>query len=305
MARAAANGIEIEYESHGDASRPPIVLIMGLGMQLVAWPDDLIEGLVARGFRVVRFDNRDAGLSTQFDAHPVGPLVTSFMRFSFGWPVPAPYTLDDMAQDTLGLLDALRIERAHLVGASMGGMIAQLLAIAQPTRVRSLISIMSSSGARHLPPPRLDAFFALTRRPPTGASLDALVDQYVHLFRVIGSPAYETPLALLQERTRRALVRAFRPDGTLRQMLATLASGDRSARLPQITAPTLVIHGAADPLVPVAHGEDTAAKIPGAQLKIVPGMGHDLPPALVPQMIELIAAHCEAADRSARTSPSS
>jgi proline iminopeptidase len=305
MARVHANGIEIEYESHGDPSHPTILLIMGLGMQLIAWPDDLVEGLVARGFRVLRFDNRDAGLSTQFDAAAVGPLVSSFMRFSLGWPVPAPYTLDDMARDTLGLLDALSIGRAHVVGASMGGMIAQLLAITQPARVRSLVSIMSSSGARHLPPPRLDAFFALTKRPAAGASLDALVDQYVHLFRVIGSPDYETPLALLQERTQRGLVRAFRPDGTLRQMLAILASGDRSSRLPQITAPTLVIHGAADPLVPAAHGEDTAAKIPGARLAIIPGMGHDLPPALVPQMTELIAAHCAASDRVPRASPSS
>ncbi len=295
MPRVTANGIQIEYESHGDPKRPAIVLIMGLGMQLVAWPDEMIEGLVARGFRVVRFDNRDAGLSTQFDDRPTGPLMAAFMRWTFGWSVPAPYLLDDMATDTIGLLDALSISRAHMVGASMGGMIAQLLAIKSRERVMSLTSIMSSSSARRLPQPKLDAFFALTRRPDGEASLDDLVDHYVALFRVIGSPGYVTPLPQLQERLRRGLARAYRPMGTLRQMIAILASGDRSLSLPQITAPTLVIHGDADPLVPVAHGEDTAAKIPGATLKIIRGMGHDLPPALLPQLTELIAAHCAAA----------
>ncbi|MGE5339173.1 MAG: alpha/beta fold hydrolase [Gemmatimonadota bacterium] len=296
MPSVAANGIRIEYESHGDPARPAIVLIMGLGMQLVAWPDELIDGLVARRFRVLRFDNRDAGLSTQFDDHPVGPLMSVFMRWSFGWPVAAPYTLDDMANDTIGLFDALGIERAHVVGASMGGMIGQLLAARHRGRVRSLTSMMSTTGARRLPHARLDAFLALVKRPDPEASLDALVDHFVHLFRVIGSPGYETPLPLLQERLRRGLARAFRPMGTLRQMIAILASGDLSMLLPQVTAPTLVIHGDADPLVPVAHGEDTAAKIPGAQLKVIQGMGHDLPPALVPELIELIASHCAAAD---------
>jgi proline iminopeptidase len=295
MPKVNANGIQIEYESHGDPKRPAIVLIMGLGMQLVAWPDELIEGLVARGFRVVRFDNRDAGLSTQLDDRPTGPLAAAFMRWAFGWSVPAPYLLDDMAADTIGLLDALNISRAHMVGASMGGMIAQLLAIKSREHVLSLTSIMSSSSARRLPQPRLDAFFAFTRRPDGEASLDDLVDHYVALFRVIGSPGYVTPLPQLQERLRRGLARAYRPMGTLRQMIAILASGDRSLSLPQITAPTLVIHGDADPLVPVAHGEDTAAKIPGATLKIIRGMGHDLPPALLPQLTELIAAHCAAA----------
>jgi proline iminopeptidase len=292
MAKVRANGIEIEYESLGDATRPVILLIMGLGMQLVAWPDELVDGLVARGFRVVRLDNRDAGLSTQFDDHPSGPLMAAFMRQTFGWPVSAPYLLDDMAADTIGLLDALEIDRAHVVGASMGGMIAQLLAIKWRARVASLTSIMSSTSARRLPQPKLDAFFALTRRPDRESSLDALVDHYVNLFRVIGSPGYVTPLPQLQERLRRGLARAYRPMGTLRQMIAILASGDRSLSLPQITAPTLVIHGDADPLVPVAHGEDTAAKIPGATLKVIRGMGHDLPPALLPELTEMIAAHC-------------
>jgi len=298
MAKVSANGIQIEYESRGDAKRPVILLIMGLGMQLVTWPDELVEGLVARGFRVVRFDNRDAGLSTQFDDRHVGPLMPVFMRWTFGWPVSAPYTLDDMAADTVGLLDALNIERAHVVGASMGGMIAQLLAIKWRARVLSLTSIMSSTSARRLPQPKLDAFFALTRRPEGGADLDALVDHYVKLFRVIGSTGFPTPLPQLQERLRRGLARAFRPMGTLRQMIAILASGDRSMMLPQITAPALVIHGDADPLVPVAHGEDTAAKIPGATLKVIRGMGHDLPPALMPMLTDLIATHCAAANSS-------
>ncbi len=296
MPSVAANGIRIEYESHGDPARPVILLIMGLGMQLVAWPEELVGALAGRGFRVVRFDNRDAGLSTQFDHLPAGPLATAFMRSMFGWPVTAPYKLDDMAADTIGLLDALGIARAHVVGASMGGMIAQLIAIRHPERVQSLTSMMSSSGARSLPQPKYDAFFALIRRPKRGAGLDDLVQHYVNLFNVIGSPAYPTPLPLLQERLRSSLARANRPLGTLRQMLAILASGSRSHLLPRIIAPTLVIHGDADPLVPVAHGEDTAAKIPGATLKVIHGMGHDLPPALLPELSELIATHCTAAD---------
>jgi pimeloyl-ACP methyl ester carboxylesterase len=288
--------IELEYERDGDPQCPTVLLIMGLGMQLTAWPDELVEGLVARGFNVLRFDNRDAGLSTQIDSFVPRGIAGALLRGAVGWPVDAPYRLADMAADTVGLLDALAIDKAHVVGASMGGMIAQIVAARWPQRVLSLTSIMSTSGARRLPPPRLEALLALTRRPPKGASHETLVDHYMHLFGVIGSPGGQTPEPLLRARLQRSLARAFRPAGTARQMLAIVASGDRCADLARITAPTLVIHGAVDPLVPPAAGRDTAQRIAGAELLIVPGMGHDFPHTQLPLLIERIAAHCAAAE---------
>jgi pimeloyl-ACP methyl ester carboxylesterase len=285
--------IELEYERDGDPQHPTILMIMGLGMQLTAWPDELVAGLVARGFCVLRFDNRDAGLSTQIDSFVPRGIAGALLRGAVGWPVAAPYRLADMAADTIGLLDALGIAQAHVVGASMGGMIAQLVAAHFPQRVLSLTSIMSTSGARRLPPPRFEALIALTRRPPKGASHETLVDHYMKLFGVIGSPGGQTPEPVLRARLQRSLARAFRPAGTARQMLAIVASGDRCAELATITAPTLVIHGALDPLVPPAAGRDTASRIRGAELLMVPGMGHDLPHAQMPLLVERIAAHCE------------
>lgn len=291
--------IALEVEQHGDPQRPAIVLIMGLGMQLVAWPDPLVDALVNRGFHVIRFDNRDAGLSTQIDGFRPRHLPTAMLRGAVGWPVDAPYRLSDLAADTVGLLDALGIARAHVVGASMGGMVAQIVAGRHRVRVISLTSIMSTSGARRLPPPRLDALLALTRRPPRGATVEALVEHYIRLFGVIGSPAHPTPQQALRERLHRSLSRAFRPAGTARQMLAILASGDRCAELAAIEAPTLVIHGSADPLVPAAAGRDTARRVRGATLLEVPGMGHDLPPSLLPMLADAIATHCERAQAMA------
>jgi pimeloyl-ACP methyl ester carboxylesterase len=287
--------IELEYERGGDPQRPTILLIMGLGMQLTAWPDELVDGLAARGFSVLRFDNRDAGLSTQIDSFRPHGLAGALLRGAAGWPVNAPYRLHDMAADTVGLLDALGLQRVHVVGASMGGMIGQIVAARYPDRVLSLTSIMSTSGARRLPPPRLDALLALTRRPPAGASHESLVDHYVKLFGVIGSPGGQTPEPVLRARLQRSLARAFRPAGTARQMLAIAATGDRSQELAEIIAPSLVIHGAVDPLVPPAAGRDTANRIRGAQLLMVPGMGHDLPHSQIPMLIDRIALHCEAA----------
>jgi proline iminopeptidase len=284
--------IELEYEFEGDPQQPTILLIMGLGMQLTAWPDEFVAGLLARGFSVLRLDNRDAGLSTQVDSFVPRGLTGALLRGAVGWPVQAPYRLHDMAADVVGLLDALAIARVHVVGASMGGMIAQIIAAHHPERVLSLVSIMSTSGARRLPPPRLDAFLALTRRPPPGASHESLVDHYMHLFGVIGSPGGQTPADLLRSRLQRSLARAYRPAGTARQMLAIAATGDRSAELAAIRAPTLVIHGAVDPLVPAAAGRDTAARIGGAELLIVPGMGHDLPHTQLPLLVDRIATHC-------------
>ncbi len=295
MQVAVGNGITLEVEWHGDQRAPVIVLIMGLGMQLVAWPQELVETLVASGFSVLRFDNRDAGLSTQIDSFQPRGIAGALLRGAVGWPVKAPYKLDDMAADSVGLLDALKIERAHVVGASMGGMIAQILAARYPARVRSLTSIMSTSGYRRLPSPRLEVMATFLRRPPKGASQHALIDHYLHLFSVIGSPGFRSPEAEMRRRLSASLSRAFRPHGTARQMLAIAASGDRTQLLPQITAPTLVIHGEADPLIPVAAGRDTAARIPGARLLTIPGMGHDLPLPLMPTIAQAIAGHCGAA----------
>lgn len=286
--------IELEVERRGDAQRPTIVLIMGLGMQLTAWPEEFVDALVARGFSVVRFDNRDAGLSTQIDSYRPRGLTGAMLRGALGLPIAAPYRLNDLANDTVGLLDALGLQRVHVVGASMGGMVAQLVAARHPQRVLSLTSVMSTSGARWLPPPRPAALRALMRRPPAGASVEALVDHYVHLFGVIGSPDHPTPEPHLRARLHRSLSRAYQPAGTARQLLAIIASGDRCADLARIEAPTLVIHGAADPLIPAAAGRDTARRIRGARLMTVPGMGHDLPPSLLPMLAEHIAAHCAA-----------
>jgi pimeloyl-ACP methyl ester carboxylesterase len=291
--------IELEYERAGDPQHPTILMIMGLGMQLTAWPDEMIEGLVARGFNALRFDNRDAGLSTQIDAFRPRGLAGALLRGAVGWPVDAPYRLHDLAADTVGLLDALGLQRVHVVGASMGGMVAQIVAARYPQRVLSLTSIMSTSGARRLPPPRLDALLALTRRPPPGASHETLVDHYMKLFGVIGSPGEQTPKPLLRARLQRSLARAFRPAGTARQMLAIVATGDRSGELASITAPTLVIHGELDPLVPLAAGCDTAKRIAGADLLMVPNMGHDLPHAQLPMLVDRIATHCASAQRAA------
>lgn len=288
--------IELEFERSGDPLRPTIVLIMGLGMQLTAWPDELVDALVSRGFSVLRFDNRDAGLSTQIDAFRPRGLAAAMLRAAVGLHVDAPYRLSDLADDTIGLLDALGLQRVHVVGASMGGMVAQLVAARHPQRVCSLTSIMSTSGARWLPPPRPAALTALMRRPPSGASVDALVDHYIKLFGVIGSPAHPTPEPHLRARLHRSLMRAYRPAGTARQLLAIIASGDRCADLARIAAPTLVIHGAADPLIPAAAGRDTARRIRGARLFTVPGMGHDLPPSLLHVLAEQIATHCARAD---------
>ena len=294
MARFAANGIEIEAESHGDPAAPAVLLIMGLGMQLSAWPDELIAGLLEHGLRVITFDNRDTGLSTKFDDFAPISMVQAFWRYTLGLRVRAPYRLDDMATDAAALLDALGIARAHVVGASMGGMIGQQLAARHPGRVLTLTSIMSTTGSRATSRPTPAAGRALMRRPPHGATIDQLIAHYVGLLRVIGSPAYPSPDAALHERLRRSLQRSWHPAGIARQLLAVMASGDRTAAVRTIRAPTLVIHGEADPLVPVRAGQDTAAKIPGARLHLIAGMGHDLPPGLVPVLVASICAHIAA-----------
>ncbi len=298
MPTVRANGLSIEYVESGDQRAPTILLIMGLGMQLISWPDSFCQGLVERGFRVVRFDNRDVGHSSKMSAGNVFLLAAAVIRALRGGRVAAPYTLHDMADDAVGVLDALGIERAHVVGVSMGGMIGQVIAAEHAVRVRSLVSIMSSSGDRRLPRGNVRALLpALWPNAPLLGRKRA-VERGMRLFRAIGSPGFPTSDEELRAKVERAIARSDYRPGVARQMLAIVASGSRVEMLRRIRVPTLVLHGADDPLVPVAAGEDTANKIPGASLRIIPGMGHDLAPGLVPLLVEAIAQHCQAADRS-------
>ncbi len=295
MASVEVSGLTIEYESLGNPSDPAIVLIMGLGMQLVAWPDAFCQGLVERGFRVIRFDNRDSGLSGKIHLKQRPNLLLAFAAAWLKLPVRAPYSLNDMAGDTVGLLDALGIERAHIVGASMGGMIAQVIAARFPQRVLSLTSIMSSSGNRKVSRSKPRALQALLGQPSDAKDPDKAIEHLIRLFGVIGSPGYPTEQSDLRQRIGLGVRRSYHPAGVQQQLLAIIASGDRRALLGKIAAPTLVIHGADDPLLPVAAGRDTARHIRGAKLMVIDGMGHDLPPGLLLRLVEAIAAHCRQA----------
>jgi pimeloyl-ACP methyl ester carboxylesterase len=286
----SANGIALEVEDHGPANGEPLVLVMGLGMQLVAWHPDFVAMLVERGFRVIRFDNRDIGLSQRFDHLGVPNLVLDSFRFAVGMKVSAPYTVATMADDTAGLLDALGIPAAHICGASMGGMIAQQLAVRHKARVKSLTLIMTSSGARRLPGPSLKVRSALVSRPKDASNVQSVIEHYVKLYKLIGSPGYPAADAYLQERLGQSVRRSYRPQGTARQMVAIAADGNRSPLLAQIRQPTQIIHGKDDPLVPVEAGHDLAAKIPGAEIDIISGMGHDLPTPLWPRFVAGIAS---------------
>ncbi len=288
--RVSANGLGIEVDDQGLPDGEPLLLIMGLGMQLVAWPQELVQELVSRGFRVLRLDNRDAGLSQGFDALGVPNLALAGLRYGLHLPVKAPYGIADMAADAVGVLDALGIARAHVCGASLGGMIALHLAARHPQRVKSLTLMMTTSGARKLPQPSMRVRGALLGRPD-GRDTDAVVAHLRQLLAVIGSPAYPADPQRQQAALLASVQRAWRPAGTARQLLAVLADGDRTPLLPLIQAPTQIIHGDADPLVPPAAGQDLAARIAGARLDLVPGMGHDLPLQLLPRFAELIAAN--------------
>ena len=257
----AANGIALEVEDHGSPQGEPLLLVMGLGMQLLAWHEDFVASLVARGFRVIRFDNRDIGLSQSFDAAGVPNLALDSLRYVVGFKVKSSYTLVDMAADTTGLLDALGIASAHVCGASMGGMIAQRLAARHPERVKSLTLMMTSSGSRRLPGPSLKVRAAMISQPKEPRQIASIVEHYVNLYGLIGSPAFPATKDYLRERFTRSVSRSYRPAGTARQMLAIAADGDRSALLATLRPPTHVIHGAADPLIPVPAGRDLAARM--------------------------------------------
>jgi pimeloyl-ACP methyl ester carboxylesterase len=290
---ARANGIEICYEIFGDAEAEPMLLIMGLGAQMIHWDDDFCRQLAARGFRVIRFDNRDIGKSSKLTGgkrlSAVELLKLKFLKI----PVTAPYKLSDMAQDVIGLMDTLRIKSAHLVGVSMGGMIAQEIAITFPERVRSLISIMSTTGNPKIPPPTREATAVLMAPPP--ATEEEYYARFAHTWKVLRVGSFPEDEALDRSRAERTFARGLNPAGVGRQLRAILASGSRKERLRLVKAPTLVIHGTVDPLVRPEGGKDTAASIPGAKLLMVEGMGHALPIPMWPQIIDAIDKFAHAA----------
>ena len=288
--RLQANGIAIEVDDQGPPGGEPLMLVMGLGMQLTGWPEGLVQRCTQRGFRVIRLDNRDIGLSQNFDHLGVPNLAWAALRYAVRLPVNAPYSLADMAGDAVGVLDALKLERVHVCGASMGGMISQHLAAQHPQRVKSLTLMMTTSGARSLPQATLRVQRALLSRPD-GSSADAVVAHLEKILRLIGSPAYPAPPVELRARLHAMVARAWHPAGTARQLAAVGADGDRSAMLSKISAPTHVLHGAADPLVPPAAADDLVAKISGATLEKVAGMGHDLPAQLFDSFVQAIASN--------------
>jgi pimeloyl-ACP methyl ester carboxylesterase len=286
--KLSANGLQLEVDVQGPPGGEPLLLVMGLGMQLVAWPQELVDALVARGFRVIRFDNRDIGLSQGFDALGVPNMAVAALRYFLRLPVRSPYRLADMARDAVGVLDALGIAQAHVCGASMGGMVVQHLAAEHPQRVKSLSLMMTTSGSRRLPQARARVQRALLTRPD-GRDPAAVVAHLERLLQLIGSPGYRPEPEAFRARLQATVARAWRPSGAARQLVAIVADGDRTPLLARITAPTNVIHGSDDPLVPPACGEDLARRIPGATLDLVPGMGHDLPDLLLPRFAEQIA----------------
>jgi pimeloyl-ACP methyl ester carboxylesterase len=285
--RAEVNGISLAYETFGEPGRPPLLLVMGLGAQMIGWSDDFCNAL-SSGRYVVRFDNRDVGESQWLEGEP------DLAACAAGDNSSAPYTLEDMADDAVGLLDVLGLESAHVVGASMGGMVAQTIAIRHPARVRSLTSMMSTTGEPGIANPT-EAAIAVLMSPPA-TSREEAVERAVEGSRVIGSPGIPRNEHDIRERAGRAWDRGVNPGGFARQLAAIYASGDRTGALHSLDLPTLVVHGADDPLVPPSGGRATAAAIPGADLWIVPGMGHDLPRALWPELIARLGVLVEAAE---------
>lgn len=295
MPNIRANGIDIYYEESGPADAPVILLVMGLGTQMIAWPDDLIQGLVGRGYRVIHYDNRDVGLSQRMDGAPAGSLVWAMLASRFGLPVKTAYTLTDMAKDGAALLEALGIDKAHVVGASMGGMIVQLMAANHTDKVLSMTSIMSSSGKPGLPGPRADIRKRLMAPRPANPTKEEAVKMGAEALESISFADPSRPPSAFVDMAARAFDRGYYPIGMKRQLLAIVADGSRAERLKKITVPTLVVHGGADPLVPKEGSEDIARHIPGARLEIIDEMAHDLPPSQVGRMVDLIADHATAA----------
>ena len=308
MPHVRANGIDIEYESFGREGDPLILLIMGFAAQLIFWPEALCRGLAAKGFRVVRFDNRDIGKSTHLKDSPAPDPRALMAEVMAGRRPDVPYTLDDMADDVVGLMDALGVERAHIAGASMGGMIAQLVAINHAGRVKSLISIMSTTGRRDLPPGNRETLSALFR-PPKSESRDDLIDASILVQKALGSPGFPVSEAKMRAIAERRTDRApFDLAGLARQSAALIVAAPRGALLKQVRCPALVLHGADDRVMPAAAAKDTAESIPGAELVIVPGMGHDSGEPAGPGLSQAYRRVClegRSADKGPRMKPRS
>ncbi|GAB6127110.1 alpha/beta hydrolase [Humidesulfovibrio idahonensis] len=287
MPQATANGIQIEYETFGERSRPALLLIAGNGAQMLVWDAAFCELLVQAGFFVIRFDNRDAGLSTKFDAAGIPDMMALIQAAMAGQPVEAPYSLDDMADDCIGLLTTLGIEKAHICGASMGGMIAQVVAYRHPLHVLSLTSIMSCTGNPNVPQGQQEAIAAVVAPAPEGR--EANIGHNLNVWRKIWSPGYPFEEERARTFLEQSYDRSYYPQGMPRQNAALLANGDRRAALSALQTPTLVIHGADDPLISAEAGKDTAQVIPGAKLLIIAGMGHDMPTGTWPQIVAAIS----------------
>lgn len=294
MSRVKANGIEIEVETFGDPSGRPLLLIIGLGAQMIHWDDNLCKDLAERGHYVIRYDNRDVGLSTKFEEAGLPDLKEIFGKLLGGEKINPPYTLKDMADDAAGLLDALGIRKAHICGMSMGGMIAQTIALRHPSRVLSLISIYSTTGNPEVPQPKPEVTGLLIAPPPR--EREANVEHMLHVFNTIAGSGFPFD----EQWTRRIMAesydRSFYPQGMVRQLVAVLTQENRVPDLASVTVPTLVVHGTDDPLVPVEGGKDTARAVPGADLMLIEGMGHDLPHGGAwPRIVEAITAHTQKA----------
>lgn len=283
-------GIEIFFEDHGDPAHDAILLVMGLGAQLTLWPDEFVSALVGEGYRVIRYDNRDIGLSQKMEGARAPSLATQVLRKKFGWPARVPYTLTDMANDGVGVLDALEIDAAHVVGASMGGMIAQLMAVHHGPRMLSLTSIMSTTGNGKLPQAEKHAMDALIA-PLAALDEETLVAHGLNVARNIGSPGFPFDPEQQRERVLRNVRRSVYPAGLPRQLAAIIDDGCRRSRLADVRVPTLVLHGEDDPLVKLEAGEDTARAIPGARLVTIPGWGHDIPLPLIDRVANEIVTH--------------
>jgi pimeloyl-ACP methyl ester carboxylesterase len=294
MANVEANGIRIEYDTFGERSARPLLLIMGLATQMISWDEGFCRMLTDRGHYVIRFDNRDVGLSSKMEEAGVPNIMEAFQKSMRGEKIEAPYTLDDMADDAVGLLDALGIDKAHICGASMGGMIAQTIAIRHPARVKSLISIMSTTGNPKLPPSKPEAREFLVKPVPKERA--EYIEYSVKMCRVFAGKGFEFDEQRMREIMTRSYDRCFYPKGVMRQIMAVTAHGSRKEALASVKAPTLVIHGGDDPLVPVEGGKDTAEAVPGAELLIIEGMGHEMPVAVWPRLVDAISAHTSKLD---------
>ncbi len=292
MPAVTPNGLTIEYEEYGKKEDPAMILIMGLGNQLTAWPEDFVSGLAEQGFRVIIFDNRDVGLSGKLAAEKAPNILTLMLLSRLGIRLPVPYTLEEMALDTVGLMDALGIGTAHIAGVSMGGMIAQILAARHRDRVQTLTGIITSSGNPRLPGPKKEVARKMLKKPQN-RDQEAWFNYYVEIFTMIGSPGADPEE--LRKKVQSRIDRCLYPEGTTRQLAAIIHSGSRVKLLKEITAPTLVISGSVDPLVPYQCGQDIAANVKGGRFELIEGLGHDLPDHLIPQIVDLIAAHAKQA----------